>query len=227
MAGSERSDGDLPSERSDERMIRSWLQVVRYRVPSSWPSTSSTSPSEREDTRARFGGSWRARRCLTVENLPIEPLARAARLDLLRRVPGHQDIADLGALEAALSVPTDPETRALEAALQDAPMTTQEEWEDESNWELSSFVKFTPAPPLTPSPQTLGKVEQSFAIARRLHIPAAFIDDAMGDVLESLVTRAVDPHEYRRLIFSWLFRLIRLTIALVWSKYVKRLPQAK
>ncbi|HLK40484.1 MAG TPA: IS21 family transposase [Polyangiaceae bacterium] len=30
----------LPSERSDERMIRSWLQVVRYRVPSSFGSTS-------------------------------------------------------------------------------------------------------------------------------------------------------------------------------------------
>jgi tetratricopeptide (TPR) repeat protein/predicted amidohydrolase len=38
----------------------------------------------------------------SVESLPIAPLPRDARLELLRRVPGHEDIADLGALETAL-----------------------------------------------------------------------------------------------------------------------------
>jgi hypothetical protein len=85
----------------------------------------------------------------------------------------------------------------------------------------------TPPPPAIP-PETVGRVEQSFVLARWLHIPPEFIDDAMGDVFERLMTgEPLDPRAYRRLVLSWLFGLLRLTIARVWKNYVKRLPRAK
>jgi hypothetical protein len=77
------------------------------------------------------------------------------------------------------------------------------------------------------APETVGRVEQSFTLARWCRIPAEFIEDAMGDVLESLVTGRVDAHDYRRLVLSWMFRLVCLSVSAVWHKYVRGRFRAK
>jgi hypothetical protein len=58
-ARSERSDGLVPPERSDEWMIRWWVQFVRCRVPS---SCGATFPSARAGERCARGGRRSRRR---------------------------------------------------------------------------------------------------------------------------------------------------------------------
>ena len=65
------------------------------------------------------------------------------------------------------------------------------------------------------------RVERDFSLARRF-FPAELVEDAIGDVLETVATGTVDPLVYRRLLLRWFWHLMRVTVIWLYMKYVRR-----